>query len=259
MEFYIHSDRCFLREEENGAFKLMALATNQTLDFDGRLHAILGMTDRWADAEHIARVLQLTTAGANMKAMLWNALFSLHACGLADLRNVPVFAGDGLRWANVWDYYALSCFCTENLGKGQSCAVYLNPRYYGYFALHSSLSKRIESVLLLEEGREIQAAAFFGQSSRYFGGIAFELKSLIFNARMDEEACRKAIREITAFACDSLKGKLYKLRYEYLNPRQDFIAQTLKDAGFRESAQFPGELKNGRDLILLDKMISESV
>ncbi len=83
-----------------------------------------------------------------------------------------------------------------------------------------------------------------------------ELKSVFFDGQMEEAECRRALEEMVRFAGESLSGKLHKLRYEYLNPRQDFLLEALKESGFRETAVFPGELKNGMDLVLYDKMIS---
>lgn len=253
MEFYIHSDRYFLREDENRAFTLMSHATNQTLEFDGSLHPLIYATDRWIDLSSYTRMLQIMSFDRKKTArLLEDALFALHAAGLADLKDIPSFGGTGIRWASLRDAHAVSGFCRANLEKSRSCTVSLDSRYYSCPAIYTRIKQGAEYFLLKEEEGQIRAVALFGLSYRYFGNSAFELRSFIFEDGMDDETCRKTICDLASYARQSLKGKVLKLRYEFINPRQQFIVDALKESGFREKAHFRSELKSGGDLILLD-------
>ncbi len=253
MEFYIHSNRYFMREEENRAFSLMVLATNQMLEFDRSLRPLLNVTDRWVDYDYFARVLQMTGfGGKKVTARLERAVFSLHATGLADLKDVPSFGGTGIRWAAVRDIYALSGFCLANLEKSRSCTVTLRKQYYSCVSFYARMEQGAEYYLMKEKDGEIRAVAMFGLSYRYFGSRVFELRSVVFADGMDDAACRETVSELASYARTKLKDKIRKLRYEYINPRQAFMVEAIKAAGFRETAHFRKELKSGADLVLLD-------
>lgn len=253
MEFYIHSDKYFLREEENRAFTVMDRTTNQTLEFERAMRPLLSATDKWVDFDSFARILQMTGfAGGKIRDRLEQAVFSLYAVGLAELRDVPSFGGTGIRWATLRDVYALSRFCLQNFDKGRSCTVTLRSSYYSSIKIYYRLKQGEEYFLLKEEGGQIRAVALLGLSYRYFGSRVLELRSLIFADDMEDSACMQAVSELARFARAALKGKVRKLRYEYTNPRQAFIVDAVKEAGFRETACFRHELKNGGDLVLLD-------
>lgn len=256
MELYIHSDRFFSRDEDNNASKLMVLATNQVIDVDGFYHILLEMPDRWIDMTSMSRIIALTSLG-NRDVMngLWNLALRLHACGIADIRDVPSFGLSGARFANLRDYYAISEFGAKNLNRGHSCSVTINPLYYSFSQVFTRIEDRSEFYILWEEDGTIRAMAAFGQSKRFFGGVVLQLRSVIFDSDMDEDQCRDALIKMIDCFCSALKGKTHKLRYEFTNPRQEFIVSTLKEAGFCESAFFKEELTEGSDLVLLDRSV----
>ena len=255
MEFYIHSDRYFLKEHEDRSFFMMVLGTNQPLNFDKALHPLLKATDRWVDFSSFVQLLEMTNfLKRNISRLLEDAVLSLHAAGIAEVKDMPCYGGTGIRWAKQRDYYALSDFCSENFNQSKSCTVSFGKQFFSYRAVYDGLKSGDQYVLLKEKDGHILAAAVFGFSSRFFGSRVLELKSLIFDQNEDEQACREDISELAAFARESLKQKVSKLRYESIHPRQAFIVDALKAAGFEETACFKEELKNGRDLILLDLM-----
>lgn len=255
MEFYIHSDRYYVRNEENGAYKLMVTENNQVIDIESIYGIILNKTDCWVNLDHMSRVIAMTSFRKDVVSGLWNRIFELHAAGVADLKNVPSFGKDGCRWGNVFDYYALSDFLKANMNKGQSCTVVTNPAYYSYYSVRFRIDQKIDTVALYEKEGKIKAAAVFGPSDRTFGGPVLELKSLIFDENYNEDECKEIIRQLTDFASTQLKGKLFKLRYEYISPRQEFVVNALKGMGFEESACFKDEVDEGKDLVLIDRMI----
>ena len=61
MEFYIHSDRYFIRDEENGAYKLMVNSTNQVIDIESIYGILMNKTDCWVNLDHMSRVIALTS------------------------------------------------------------------------------------------------------------------------------------------------------------------------------------------------------
>ena len=258
MQFYIHSDRYFLKEREDRSFFMMVHATNQPLNFDGALHPLVHATDRWVDFDSFVQIMQMTAfLIPNFRSMLEDAVLSMHAAGIADIKEVPIFGGTGIRRAEQRDYYAISDFMSKNFNKGHSCTVAFGKIYFGYRSVYDGLKSGNDLILLKEQDGRILAAAVFGLSSRFFGSRIIELKSLVFDSDRDAQTCVQDVAELTDHACGSLKGKTRKLRYEYINPRQSFIAEALKTAGFEETARLKGELKNGGDLVLLDRMFEQ--
>ncbi len=253
MEFYIHSDRYFLREQEDRSFRIMVLSTNQQLNFDAPVHPLMKAVDRWVDFSSFVRTMEMVSfLRGDLRGLLEAAVFSMHAAGVAELRDVPSSGKTGTRWAKLKDYYALSLFMRENYSRGMSCAVAFGEAYYGFRSIHTALKNGEKYILMKEEEGVIRAVAEFGFSERFFGNRIFELKSFIFDGEMDEEACRKVLSELVAYARETLKGKTPKLRYEYIHPRQALIADALRECGFHESARFREEIRNGMDLVLLD-------
>ena len=255
MEFYIHSDRYFIRDEENGAYKLMVNSTNQVIDIESIYGILMNKTDCWVNLDHMSRVIALTSFNRDTVNGLWNHIFELHAGGVADLKDVPSFGKDGYRWATTFDYYALSDFLKENMDKGKTCTVVTNPAYYSYYSVRFRLQQKTDNIVLCEKETALKAAAIFGLSDRFFGGPVLELKSLIFDGALTDDECKDIIKQVMDYAAVQLQGKLFKLRYEYINPRQDFVVGALKDAGFSESACLKDELGEGKDLVLLDRLI----
>ena len=253
MDFYIHSDRYFLKEREDRSFFIMALATNQPISLDSSLHPLLHAADKWVNFESFVQLMQIASfLQPNFNAMMEDAVLSMHAAGIADIKNMPSFGGNGIRWASLRDYYAVSDFTSENYNRGRSCTVAFGKPYFSYRVVYDAIKSGEKYMLLKEHDGQILAAAIFGFSSRFFGSRVFELKSFVFGGERDAQVCREDVSELVAYARESLKGKTRKLRYEYINQRQSFIADALKSAGFGETARFQGELKNGADLVLLD-------
>ena len=252
MEFYIYSDRLFIREYENRNFTVMARATNQQARFDKAARGLLKAMDRWMDFSSFSQILSMFDTSGTTDKVLEDALFSLHAMGLADLKSMPSFGGTGVRQAGYRDYYALSDFCSENFNQSKSCTVSFGRQFFTYGIIHDVLKRNDNYIILKEKDSKILAAAMFGMSNRFFGGFILELKSVFFDKNSDEKMCRKDLTELVSYARENLKGKVRKIRYEYINSRQKFIVDVLKETGFREIARFYEELKNGSDLILLD-------
>ncbi len=250
MEFYIDSSKYFLRNETDGAFTLMVLETNQTLDFSAFYQPLLKTTDRWTAFSAFAQAMLLVSFGRRDTVRLFlDALYSLHAAGIARLKDIPFDARSGIRWARQRDYAALSEFCSANYDQGFSRCAAANPGYYSHAGFYTRLGQKAESDVLKVEDGKIRAVILCGPSFRFFGGPVFELKSFGFAADLEEQACRAAVKEMVGFLAEHYPKML---RYERLVPQQDFIVSALKDAGFSQTALLKRELKNGLDLCLWD-------
>lgn len=258
MKFYFDSKKCFYRDELHNDFMLMSLLTNQTYDLPAEYRSLLKLADRWVDFERFWQMAQFMSFGlkGNLRAQAERIIFQLAAGGVVQLAELPQSDFSGVHPAELRDFHRLAEFCRENCNSGLSCAVNNTPAVYADSVVYNDLENSKIQVMLLEDEGNIKAACFGGLSDYYFGGLVFALKSFIFDKAADKETVKKYVSEmLKATAAEiTAKGdsKINKIRYEYMNPRQDVIVSLLTENGFKKTAVFKDEIREGTDLVLYD-------
>lgn len=256
MKYRINREDFFAREEEQGTMAIMVLRTNQILHFNRAGRHIFDICNQWVELDDFLQQLgAVNVTPAKLRRYFEELLYKLHACGLAKLEDLPVPTGTGCRLAALRDYARVSRFLLDYADKGFSCAAMLSAAYNSPYGVYTRLYEKQKQYLISEKDGEILALLEVHPAVHIEGSAALTIMTVVFHEALDETAARAQLKLMTDYAAKVFSGSMAKLRYAEMNPRQAWVAAALRDAGFKQSAHFPGDLKNGNDLRWLDRMI----
>lgn len=253
MRFLIDDKTFFRRNELDGAFTLMSLKTNQTFAFAKAADLIMKKSGQWQDFDQFIASIRTAQPEEKVRRIFSGVLYKLHAGGLALLEDVPKSDCTGARLAKKEDYYYLSEFARENFDKGFSCSEAGYAGYYSYAGIYNRIKNNEESVFMVEEKGVIKAALFASPSKHYYGSLIFQLVSFVFDQSLTKEQVSEYVRSLIDCVDASLRDSINKVRYEYINTRQDFVVNELIKCGFEKNAELDNEIMNQKHLILYDK------
>lgn len=256
MKFFIDSKSYFRREEKNGAFSVMVRATNQTIHLNRSSRPLFEKTDEWINLSDFVKELNVKNVPLErLERDYMAALFRLHACGAAKIEDFPKIDESGTRKAEAKDYYALSKFCAANSNGKYSVAESLSPAFYALYPMYDRLlSASSFTIISLTKGK-IDACLMFSLSNRSFGGLTLNLTTAIFDDDLAEKDADAKLAEMLTVAKDFAKGKVVKIRYEEIHPRQAVFVKKLVKNGFTKTAALENELETGQDLTLYDFLL----
>ena len=256
MKYRIDSKDFFAREEENGTMSLIVRATNRILFFNRTGRRLLERCDEWVDLPEFVSGLGITAAPyETVYGDFEKLLLELESYGLAKLRDRENRAGDGCRTADLRDGKLVSDFLLANADKGNSCAVSVSPGYNGIAGVFTRIQSESERYLLCEQGGRVRALLAVANPSRSMGRSAAAINSAVFAEGLTRKECRALLSELLAYAEAVYGEHCSKLRYVYMNARQDGLRELLCGLGFKQTALLEKEVGGGRDMILYDKFL----
>lgn len=256
MRYRINREDFFAREEEQGTMAVMVLKTNQILHFNRAGRHIFDTCDQWVELDDFLQQLGAVNATpAKLRRYFEELLYKLHACGLARLEDIPLSTGTGCRLATLRDYDRVSRFLMTNADKGYSCAAMLSTAYNSRYGVYTRLYEKQKQYLISEQNGEILALVEVHPAAHIAGSAALTIMTVVFSASLDEAAAKEQLALMMDQAVWVFSGRLSKLRYAAMHPRQEWIAAALQNCGFTLSALFPGELQNGNALRWYDRMM----
>lgn len=256
MKFKIISSDFFSREEDRGTLSLIVGDTNEILYLNATARLILNPGGVWRDFDEFIDGLAFADVPRERLVEDFEALlFKLDAHGVALLREIDCGRETGARVARPRDIQALSSFLINHVAAPRTCAVSEETRFYHRQGLYGRMMGQKEFIVIDEVIGQIGAALLFTWPKRAEGNTVMSLDSAFFDDQMSDAACEQALmRMISAFTA-ALHGACGKLRYVYMNPRQDFIKAALLKAGFQKTAELKKETLGGRDAEYLDKCL----
>lgn len=256
MKFFINSKSYFRREENNGAFTVMIRATNQSIHLNKSSRALFEKTDEWVELSDFVKGLNFKNVPLErLEKDYGAALFRLHACGAALLKDFPKSDETACRKAEPKDYYALSKFCIANCNAKYSVAESISPAFYALYPIYDRLLSSTSFIIVSMKEGEIKGCLLFSLSNRNFGGVAVNLTTAIFDENLTEQEADDEFSKMLSVAKDFAKGKVLKIRYEEIHPRQARLAGKLLENGFTKSATLMNELETGQNLTLYDYLL----
>jgi len=256
VRYRIDREDFFAREEEQGTMAIMVRKTNQILHFNHAGRHIFDVCDRWVELDDFLHDLgAVNTTPAKLRRYFEEILYKLHACGLAKLEDLPQSTNTGCRLAQQGDYLRISRFLMANAQKGHSCATMVGARYNGPYGVYTRLYEKQTYYLLSEQDGEILALLEMSQPMHISGNAVLSISTAVFHERLDAQAAAEQLHLLTDHAAKLFGGHASKLRYPYMHPRQQWMRDALAGCGFVQTAFFPNELQNGRDMIWYDRML----
>lgn len=256
MKYRINRKDFFAREEEQGTMAIMVLKTNQILHFNRAGRHIFDICDQWVELEDFLQQLgAVNTTPAKLHRYFEELLYKLNACGLAQLKEMPKSSGTGCRLAVLGDYARISRFLLANGDKGYSCAAMLSAAYNSPYAVYTRIYEKQKLYLLSEQEGEILALLEVHPAAHIIGSTVLTIMTVVLHESLDEAAARQQLALLTDHAACIFAGSMTKLRYQAMNPRQEWIVSALQDCGFVQTANLPGDLQNGSDLRLFDRTL----
>ncbi len=256
MKFYIKSSGYFSREEEKGAISLIVLATNQILFLNRSGKKLLEHCDEWVDLKEFVEGLSIKSVGHEQVYDDYERLlFELDAYSVAQLKERGTSRFTGCRAAELRDYADVSAFMLRHIDAPFSCAVYSNKAYYGLLGVYRHLKNQSERYLLLQEEGVIRAVISVNHPGRAAGYSVLMLGCAVLDAALSEARCHEAIARLTELAAELYREDCSKIRYMYMNARQDWLKGVLCGEGFAQTAFFPKEIQGERDVAFYDMMI----
>ena len=255
MKFRIDSSGFFLREENRGSVTVMNLETNQVVYINATGRRVFDRCDETVDFDEFIDGLDYPSVSREKLCGDYKKLLiKLYANGFAALTGIERRTEDGCFIAAPEDIDALSSFLRAACSNANSCAAAVSPVYYSRYAVYSRILNGQTPYLYLQRGSRIIAAADAQAAALGLGESVVSLGSFFFDEKLSGDECGNAVKELTELAAAAARQSASKLRYMYMNPRQDKIVQTLVQIGFRNTAVLEKEV-NGRDLCLYDLFI----
>ena len=256
MKFRIDSSKFFLREENRGSVTVMNLETNQMVYINATGRKVFDHCDETVDFDEF--IDSLDYPGVSREKLCGDykkLLIKLYANGFAKLADIERCTEDGCFAAKDEDMEALSEFLKASCANANSCAVAISPAYYSRFAVYSHITAGSTPYFYLQKDGKIIAVVDAQTYSLGMGESVVTLNSFFFDEKLSAEECAAAVKEIINFIASVAKQSASKLRYMYMNPRQDKIVATLVRCGFKKTAVLEKEVNGSKDLCLYDLFI----
>ena len=256
MKYRIDSKAYFAREEENGTMSLIVNATNRILFLNRTGRRLLTRCDEWVDLAEFVNGLHIS--GAPFETVCRDfekLLYELESYGLAELADRPEETYTGCRVADCRDGKLVSDFLLANADRGFSCAISVNPAYNALAGVYARIQNGSEQYLISERDGQVLALVAMARPNRVIGVSAAVINSAVFLEGMLREACKEQLQTLLAYGETVYAGECGKLRYVYMNERQNGLRETLQTLGFTQSALLKNEVYGGRDMILYDRFI----
>ena len=256
MKFRIDSSKFFLREENRGSVTVMNLETNQVVYINSTGRKVFDHCDETVDFDEF--IDSLNYPGVSRKKLCGDykkLLIKLYANGFAKLTDIERRTEDGVFAAKEEDMEALSIFLKASCANANSCAVAASPVYYSRFAVYSHITAGSTPYFYVQKGGKIIAAVDAQTFSLGMGESVITLNSFFFDEKLSAEECAAAMKEIISFTASVARQSANKLRYMYMNSRQDKIVEMLVQNGFKKTAVLEKEINGSRDLSLYDLFI----
>ena len=256
MKYRIKSKDFFAREEENGALSLIVEGNNRILFFNRMARRLLTRCDEWVDLAAFVRELGVTDVPQEtVYRDFEKLLYKLEADELAELCDLPQPEGTGVRTADYRDARHVSEFLLANADAGFSCAVSVNPAYNALPGVYTRMQNGVEQSLLSEQAGAVCGLLTVSLPAKLSGNSAAILQSAVFPAQTPQAACVHQLASLLDYAATIYAAAYSKLRYVYMNDRQNALRDALVTLGFGETALLPNEVRGGRDMILYDRML----
>ncbi len=254
MRYFVKSDTYSIREEENGIFSVFVKATNQLVFFNRSAKIIFRDTDKWHDLTDVIQGMHLVrTPFERVFSDFFKLLTRIWAAGIAELSDIPPSSFTGVRMLGATDCFAIGRFCQDNLDNELTWTRAINKEYYSDRGFFGRLDQATQQVAVLENEGRVTAALMASRSERDFGGISIAIDGIVADASLTEKQLAESLVILSDFMNEDLKKRNLKLRFEYFNANQDKMASIVAQAGFVQTLMIKNELKNGGNLILLDK------
>lgn len=256
MKFRIDSASFFLREENRGSATVMNLKTNQVVYMNATGRKVFERCDEVIDFDEFIDSLNYPhVSREKLCADYKKLLIKLYAYGFAELSDIERRTQDGCFVAGIEDVDAISAFLRASCANEPSCAEATSPIYYSRHAVYSRLTNGQTPYLYLQCGGVIKAAVDTQVSALGMGESVVYLGSFFFADGMNAAECASAVKALVELASAAAKQSASKLRYMYMNPRQDKIIEMLTPLGFKKTAVLEKEVNACRDLCLYDLFI----
>lgn len=256
MKYRINSKDYFAREEENGTMSLIVSKNNRILFFNRTGRKLLARCDEWVELEEFVASLGITAVPQDkVYDDFEKLLYELEAYGLARLTDLPVRTCTGCRMADYRDAKLVSDFLLANSDKGFSCAISVDPSFNSFAGVYTRIQNGGEQYLIDQQNEKIVGLLAVSQPNRSMGLSAAVISSAVFPEQMTREDCRRQLQTLLNYAQTVYGESCSKLRYVYMNERQNALRDELVELGFYQSALLKKEVNGERDMILYDRMI----
>ena len=252
MKFYIDRSGFFLRDESRGSATLMNLATNQVVYINASGRKLFEHCDEQVDFDAFIDSLNYPGVSREKLCADYKALLlKFYANGFVKLSDIERCTEDGCFAAQAEDIDALSAFLRTSCANANSCAVAVAPVYYSRYAVYSHITNG-QTYFYCQRGGKIIAAVDAQFAALGMGESVVTLNSFFFDKALSEDECAEALKALVAFASSAAAPAASKLRYVYMNPRQDKTVAMLTALGFEKTALFEKEVNGELDVTLYD-------
>ncbi len=253
MKFYIDSSDFFLRDESRGSATLMNLKTNQVVYINSSGRKLFEHCDEQVDFDAFIDSLDYPSVSREkLCADYKTLLLKLYAGGFLKLSDIERCTDDGCFIAQAEDVDALSQFLRASCANANSCAVAAAPVYYSRYAVYSHITNGRTPYFYLQRGGRIVAVVDAQAAALGMGESVVTFNSFFFAKDMSEGDCAEAVKALVALAASVAAPTASKLRYVYMNPRQDKTVAMLAAVGFEQTARLEKEVNSERGITLYD-------